>query len=62
MTETFWREKLEELAEHEDGGPFDVRDDLERGRSRMLRRRVGVAGSGFLVGAVVLGAALAWDG
>jgi hypothetical protein len=61
-TATCWREKLEELAGHEGGGPFDVRDDLERGRSRMLRPRVGAAGSGLLVGAVVLGTALAWGG
>ena len=37
MNETFWRERLEELARHEDGDPFDVRDDVERGRARMLR-------------------------
>lgn len=62
MTDTFWRERLEELARHEDGDPFDVRDDIERGRDRMLRRRVGIAGSGLLAAAVVLGTGLAWGG
>ena len=45
MTDTFWRQQLEELAGPEDGELFDVRDDVERGRSRMLRRRASVAAS-----------------
>ena len=60
MTDTFWAERLEELAEHEDGGLFDVRDDVERGRPDALRDRVGVAGAAVLVGAVVLGTG--WPG
>ncbi|MEO5709139.1 MAG: hypothetical protein ABIQ59_04890 [Nocardioidaceae bacterium] len=62
MNETFWREQLEQLAEHESGDPFDVREDVERGKSRMLRRRVGAAGAGLLVAVVVPGSALVIGG
>ena len=58
MNETEWAERLEALARREDATGFDVRDDVARGRSRLLRNRVGVAGAAVLVAAVVVGTGL----
>ena len=58
MNETEWAARLEALAEREDTTGFDVRDDVARGRSRLLRNRVDVAGAAVLVGAVVAGTGL----
>ena len=55
MNGTDWAERLEALADREDAHLFDVRDDVARGRSRLLRNRVGVAAAATLVGVVVLG-------
>jgi hypothetical protein len=62
MNETEWAERLEALAAREDASGFDVRDDVARGRARLLRNRVGVAGAAVLAGAVVLGTGLALGG
>jgi len=59
MNDTDWAERLEALAGREDAHLFDVRDDVARGRSRLLRNRVGVAAAATLVGVVVLGTGLA---
>ena len=59
MNDTDWAERLEALADREDAHLFDVRDDVARGRARLLRTRVGVAGAALLVGVVVLGTGLA---
>jgi len=59
MNDTEWAARLEALAGSEDATTFDVRDDLARGRARLLRNRVGAAGAAVLVAAVVLGAGLA---
>jgi hypothetical protein len=59
MNDTDLADRLEALADREDAHRFDVRDDVARGRSRLLRNRVGVAGAAVLVGAVVLGTGLA---
>src|SRR6185503_16474415 len=59
MNDTGWTERLEALADREDAHLFDVGADAARGRSRLLRNRVGAAGAAVLVGAVVLGTGLA---
>ena len=59
MNDTGWTERLEALADREDAHLFDVGADVARGRSRLLRNRVGAAGAAVLVGAVVLGTGLA---
>jgi len=59
MNDTEWTERLEALADREDSHLFDVGADVARGRSRLLRNRVGVAGAAVLAGAVVLGTGLA---
>lgn len=59
MNDTDWAERLDALAGREDAHLFDVRDDVARGRSRLLRNRVGVTAAAALVGVVVLGTGLA---
>ena len=59
MNETFWRERLTGSPAHEDGGPRRRARRHRAGAGTMLRRRVGVGGSGLLVAAVVLGGGLA---
>ena len=59
MNDTDWAERLEALAEREEANVFDIRDDIARGRSRLMHNRVGVTGAAALVGVVVLGTGLA---
>jgi len=54
-----WGELLEEAASCAGGDDFRVEDDVRRGRTRLLRNRVGVAVAAVCVGVVVLGGGLA---
>ncbi len=53
-----WSDRLTHAAEVDRADAFDPRDDLARGRARLVRRRVLVGTGSLLAGAVVLGTAL----
>ena len=54
-----WGELLEDAATAAGGDDFRVEDDVRRGRTRLLRNRVGAATAAVCVGVVVLGGGLA---